>query len=375
MLATSSVLRAGLIGFAVFLSSVADGADQPISGAKLILTRTTSGREKLVFISRDPAFLFPAPGGPDDPSTGGARIELLAATAPGAAFDLPPGVGTPGWVVTDATIDRYRFANPDAPGGASPVKLAFLRQGSLLRVVGRGTGLSLAGGIDRLALRVTTGSLRSCALFDASSITVDIAGRFIARNAVAPAVADCTAQSLGVAECGDGVRQPGELCDGGDDAACPGLCQADCACGPFCGDGIVNQASEQCDGEARSGACPLGFGCTPLCTCCTQGAFCNLTPCCSGADICVPSPNEGFCWSTSCEPPFTCEAGAECGPGNACCMPLGSNCFLPYIGCCPGLTCAGSPGGLGFCCGGAGYTCTGNGDCCSGTCDGGTCAP
>jgi len=79
MLATSSVLRAGLIGFALFLSSVADGADQPISGAKLILTRTASGREKLVFISRDPAFLFPAPGSADDPSH--ARTTRTAAAS------------------------------------------------------------------------------------------------------------------------------------------------------------------------------------------------------------------------------------------------------------------------------------------------------
>jgi hypothetical protein len=136
MLATSSVLRAGLIGFALFLSSVADGADQPISGAKLILTRTASGREKLVFISRDPAFLFPAPGGRTIPRRRRAH-RTAAATAPGAAFDLPPGVGTPGCrpppsTATDSpTRTRRRCLASEARPPA---------QGSLLRVVGRGTG-------------------------------------------------------------------------------------------------------------------------------------------------------------------------------------------------------------------------------------------
>jgi hypothetical protein len=32
--------------------------------------------------------------------------------------------------------------------------------------------------------------------------------------------------------CGDGVLGGGEACDGDDDRACPGRCEADCACGP-----------------------------------------------------------------------------------------------------------------------------------------------
>jgi len=35
-----------------------------------------------------------------------------------------------------------------------------------------------------------------------------------------------------VPACGNGVREPGEICDGGDAAACPGGCGIDCACGP-----------------------------------------------------------------------------------------------------------------------------------------------
>jgi hypothetical protein len=64
--------------------------------------------------------------------------------------------------------------------------------------------------------------------------------------------------------CGDSVvNQPSEECDGTDDAACPGLCESDCTCGAgpapgdasTCGDDSVNQGSEECDG-ADAASCP-----------------------------------------------------------------------------------------------------------------------
>ncbi len=79
--------------------------------------------------------------------------------------------------------------------------------------------------------------------------------------------ANCTCAA---AVCGNGTKEAGEQCDGGDDAACPGHCQGDCTCGAFCGDGIVN-GSEQCDGAASGGACPAS-ACQANCTC---GPFCG----------------------------------------------------------------------------------------------------
>src|SRR5262249_2017200 len=50
--------------------------------------------------------------------------------------------------------------------------------------------------------------------------------------------------------CGNNVvDQPTEQCDGTSDALCPGLCQANCKCA-VCGDNIVNTPTEQCDGTA-----------------------------------------------------------------------------------------------------------------------------
>src|SRR4029450_6219519 len=51
--------------------------DRPISGVKLVVVRAKSGREKLVFVSKDPSFLFPAIGSIDDPGTGSPGGALI----------------------------------------------------------------------------------------------------------------------------------------------------------------------------------------------------------------------------------------------------------------------------------------------------------
>ncbi len=72
-----------------------------------------------------------------------------------------------------------------------------------------------------------------------------------------------------VTGCGNGVQTGAEQCDGGDDQACDGsTCKPDCTCNPFCGDGDVNQPSEQCDGTEQGvcgGTCNLDCTCAPFC--------------------------------------------------------------------------------------------------------------
>ncbi len=106
--------------------------------------------------------------------------------------------------------------------------------------------------------------------------------------------------------CGDNaVNQPGEVCDGTDDSACPESCQADCTCpaGPICGDDVVNQTSEQCDGTADS-ACP-GL-CTNDCTCaaapvCGDNTVNQTTEQCDGtADAACPGACQLDCTCATC---------------------------------------------------------------------------
>jgi len=76
--------------------------------------------------------------------------------------------------------------------------------------------------------------------------------------------------------CGDNlVNQPSEQCDGDDHPACLAGCAPDCTCTPVCGDGHVNQASEVCD-NADDAACP-GL-CLADCSCGTPSQFVTLAP-------------------------------------------------------------------------------------------------
>jgi len=181
---------------AVALTGVAESADHVLAGAKLTLRRSASGKERLTFVARDPAFLFPALGSPDDPGTGtpgGATLELASTAEPGGTgFTAPPGVGNPGWKSKDATYDSHTYSNGNAAPGPTAVRAVSLKQGKRLKVTARDVGLALAGPQGTVGVRLTTGTLRNCALFDAPTIRRDEAGRFVAAESVATALPDCS---------------------------------------------------------------------------------------------------------------------------------------------------------------------------------------
>jgi hypothetical protein len=82
---------------------------------------------------------------------------------------------------------------------------------------------------------------------------------------------DCTCDP-----CGDGILDPGEVCDppGSPSGAClDDFCLPGCVC-PVCGDNSVNRQGEQCDGTDDS-ACP--GQCQANCTCAPPSQFCTLT--------------------------------------------------------------------------------------------------
>ena len=189
-------LLAIAVVFICLLAVVADATDQPISAVKITLLRSASGKEKLVFVAKDPAFLFPAIGSADDPGTGspgGALVELASNAEPsGASFLAPVGVGTPGWQSKDGSSDSHSYSNPDAAPGPSALRTVVLKQGKRIKVKARGVGLALSGPQGVVGIRITTGTLRNCALFDGPTIKRDEAGRFVARNAVATSLTDCS---------------------------------------------------------------------------------------------------------------------------------------------------------------------------------------
>ena len=334
-------------------------ADQPISGAKLLLLQS-GGEEKLVFVSRDPAFLFPTIAGADDPGSGtpgGLQVDLISPLEPmGVSLVAPVGAGTPGWTATAGAVPSHRFRNAAAPDTLSPLKVVVLKQGRVLKIIGRSTGLALTVPQGSVGVRIVTGSLRSCARFDASTMRRDEAGRVVARAASAAGVADCSNASLGGAN-------------------------------PVCGDGVQNQSSEQCDGtDFDFQSCgPLNV-CRPAgfpgeCQCCSDGGP-LMSPefCCNPSFIWLAQPEGGSCHATRCDPPWPCSGTDVCQPDGSCCAPLGGVCRRSIgsqsLGpCCAGLECRTFDGfGNGACCVSDGGSCTSDGECCTSHCTpGGTC--
>jgi hypothetical protein len=116
-------------------------------------------------------------------------------------FIAPPGISSPsGWKVKPGSVGSYKYRNPDAPGGATPIRGARIKEGKKLKIVARQTGLALTGAQGRVAIRVIAGQQGSCALFSPSTALIlrDEADRFQAKNATTSGFTDCSAASLGL---------------------------------------------------------------------------------------------------------------------------------------------------------------------------------
>ncbi len=110
--------------------------------------------------------------------------------------------------------------------------------------------------------------------------------------------------------CGDDVTEAPEICDGLDDAACPGVCLPpgnpnECKC-PVCGDGDANRDVEECDGGDDTD-CPGQCQPTCLCPACgndmTEGAeTCDGTDDVACPGLCLP---QGTSSSVSARPAAT----------------------------------------------------------------------
>lgn len=176
--------------------------DSPIDAKKLVVKRSGAGKESLSFSSSDDHFGFPAIGGADDPATavpGGMLVEVLSETEGVATFAIPPGVGSPvGWTVKDGKVGLYKYKNKNAPGAPSEVKTVVLKEGKSLKLKAKSTGVPLAVPARSLAIRITTGAVRSCARFDGLSVFKDEPGSFLGKGATSSSLPDCTDATLGV---------------------------------------------------------------------------------------------------------------------------------------------------------------------------------
>lgn len=171
--------------------------DFPIDLAKLRLVRKPSGKEVLSIGTREQYLPFPsAPASPFFGFGEGATLELFSQAEGAASHAVPRG---PGWDTKwtwRAIIGVYK--NGDAPLGPSSLqKLAWRNgKGKALKLVGRALGLPMAAPHGEIAVRLTTGALRVCSLFDASTLKRDLPGSVIGKGAVSTSLPDCGDTSM-----------------------------------------------------------------------------------------------------------------------------------------------------------------------------------
>ncbi len=185
MLLSAVALPALMAGNAA--AGLAGPSDLPISANKLQL-KSKNGKEKLLFLSKDPAIITPSTGS-GDPTVYGATVELCSGADGYALFELPAS----GW--KNGKVLKY----VQKGGPPSGVKNMLVKSGRTMKIVGKDAGLDLGAPQGQVAVRVTMGATRMCALFAGPSVKTDAVGVFDGRNATAGAVSDCEDATLGCA--------------------------------------------------------------------------------------------------------------------------------------------------------------------------------
>jgi hypothetical protein len=277
-----------------------------------------------------------------------ARVTGSRITGPEQTVSAPAGLGNPGWNVRNGAYGTSYVYRSDGPS----LRRVVMREGKLLRVQSDETGFSLAAPLGGVAIRIITGSIRNCAVFDASTVQRDQPGRFIAGDASAAGLSDCSDASL--------LAPLGLDCENKGDAP---TCGGPCPNGGFCvaGPGDTCTCHEACGGNWETnpscdGMCPPGEGCDlvepylteAFCTCIDPTVPCGLGQpggYCPPDSTCGPTPGGGFsCIPTFCSGPYptcggTCDAGRNCVPvdadGNGFCI-----CATPEFAC-DGASCGG----------------------------------
>jgi dienelactone hydrolase len=174
---TARTLIAVGLATSALVGGRADAVDQGVFGRRLVM-RMAPGDERLNATLRG-AVIAPTPGGTDDPSMTGASLEIDTGAGETATLALPAG----NWIVRGGGT-TFVYRNQLAPAGPSAVRRVVVKQGRKVRVISKGTGITLdEPSQGSVRLRLTSGSSRYCALFDGPAVLRDEPGLFVARNA------------------------------------------------------------------------------------------------------------------------------------------------------------------------------------------------
>lgn len=172
-------------------------ADFPVAGKLLTLRNNDARSGALTLELRDPAIPVPAVDGPDDPSLVGLSITVFG----GAEGDVVqngalPGRVPGGWRTPRVSPKSVVFNYHATAAAGDGVRTVLLRTGPVLKLRIASSPLNLVPPEGAVAVRLTWGSVRVCALFDGAAVRFNENHRFVARDADAPAIADCDDATL-----------------------------------------------------------------------------------------------------------------------------------------------------------------------------------
>ena len=324
----------------------------------LVLDRPARGSASISYWSVDPLAGL-ATGGP------GGRDELSASfliqyRGIATEFVVPAGAwdGRAGWRSNDGV--HATFHNRQAPDGPSPARVASIVQSTQARFLGRSLGdpaLAIGGptfsGPIFVAFLLDNGGsvVRHCVSFAESECArtpighgtgwklrcrgggADPTCRAVPPTTLPPTTTVTTSTSTTTISptCGDGVRDPGEECDGSNlctescGQSIPSCCLFADHCNPAPLFSLSYYLYQWCGGPA-SGAQPIGGGLCAADGTCTVQAIPTVSACCQRHD--------GSCWDEQASSTGDlwhvnnyCVAGfalgdvvinATCGPGGTC---------------------------------------------------------
>lgn len=189
---------------ATLLVGEAAAADHVLPGKQLTLRRSeVTNKGSLALVLSGPSIPIPAIDGPDDPSLTGLKVTLFGrTTGERGRLYTTTGRGQFAWRtrVTPRSVS-YAYGNPQARAITADIRKVQMRTAADLRITGPSPGFSLDPAESAVAVRVQYGAIRLCALFDGDAVRTSRPGLFVARNAEAPALADCSDESLAGAVC------------------------------------------------------------------------------------------------------------------------------------------------------------------------------
>jgi len=229
----------------VMMAGVAQAANIGVVPTKMIVVDklAAASKAKAIFVAKDAAV---------DKGTGTDVADISVTFDFGyddasGRFVLPAGEsdGTAGWLVNKDTVAKY--ANKDAPGGATGAKVAVIKPGTLVKIVGKNLGDTP---IDMIGNGAPTGSVFAAYTVQNGATTNKFCSEFESANCVFKEIAGGTGRKL---VCKGGIADPACL-------ATPAACVGGFPNGTI-------EGEEQCD----DGDVDPTDGCTNACTACGNG--------------------------------------------------------------------------------------------------------